>query len=145
MAVLYIMKEKLPLPSFENNYGKTTSDTGIAYGGAWVNSTASGETLSPISQIIDSSFKNNQVISTSENANYGAFGGAVYNRAQGSNTSGNLSILQIIANSADVEFSNNKAVSKAKSGAGGAIANNNLGQLDITANNSHNIISFSYK
>ncbi len=126
--------------SFENNYGKTTSDTGIAYGGAWVNSTASGETLSPISQIIDSSFKNNQVISTSENANYGAFGGAVYNRAQGSNTSGNLSILQIIANSADVEFSNNKAVSKAKSGAGGAIANNNLGQLDITANNSHNII-----
>lgn len=126
--------------AFENNYSKTTSDTGVAYGGAWANSTAAGESLSPVSRIIDSSFRNNQAVATSENAEYGALGGAIYNRAQGSDTSGNLSILQIIASGADVEFSGNKAVSAAKSGIGGAIANNNLGQLDITADNNHSII-----
>ncbi len=129
--------------AFENNYSKTTSDTGVAYGGAWANSTAAGESLSPVSQIIDSSFKNNQAVAASENAEYGALGGAIYNRAQGSDTSGNLSILQIIASGDDVEFSSNKAVSAAKSGIGGAIANNNLGQLDITADNNHSII-FKY-
>ncbi len=121
---------------FENNYARSTYQEEIAYGGAFANSTAEGENTSPISSIIDSSFKNNQVISAAG----GAEGGAIYNRAQGANNSGHLSRLRLIARDSDVELSSNKALSATGEGIGGAITNDNLGQLDIVTENGHTIL-----
>ncbi len=121
---------------FENNYARSTSQAEIAYGGAFANSTAENQTTSPISSIIDSSFKNNQVISAAG----GAEGGAIYNRAQGADTSGHLSCLRLIARDSNVELSGNKALSALEAGIGGAITNDNLGQLDIFAENGHTIL-----
>lgn len=121
---------------FENNYARSAFSKKIAYGGAFANSTAEGENTSPISSIIDSSFKNNQVISAAG----GAEGGAIYNRAQGADTSGHLSLLRLIARNSDIELSGNKALSATGDGVGGAITNDNLGQLDIFAENGHTIL-----
>ena len=126
--------------TFENNSARAESQTGVSYGGAFANATAAGENTSPLSEIIDSSFKNNQVISASANPGVGAEGGAIYNRAQGENNSGHVSRLQLIARNADIELSGNKALSASGSGIGGAITNDNLGQLDIFAENGHTIL-----
>ncbi len=129
--------------TFDGNYSK--SENGIAYGGAWANASAGGDVVSPISKIIDSSFTNNQAISNSTiekdgNKIHGAQGGAIYNRATGYDDSPNLSRLQIIARNADVLFENNQAIAASGNGIGGAIVNDNLGKLEINAENGHNIV-----
>lgn len=129
--------------TFDGNYSK--SENGIAYGGAWANASSGENVMSPISKIIDSSFTNNQAISNSlmeNNGNkiHGAQGGAIYNRATGYDDSPNLSRLQIIASNADVLFENNQAIAASGNGIGGAILNDNLGQLEINAENGHNIV-----
>ena len=129
--------------TFDGNYSK--SENGIAYGGAWANASAGGDVVSPISKIIDSSFINNQAISNSTiekdgNKIHGAQGGAIYNRATGYDDTPNLSRLQIIARNADILFENNQAIAASGNGIGGAILNDNLGQLEINAENGHNIV-----
>lgn len=129
--------------TFDGNYSK--SENGIAYGGAWANASAGGDVVSSISKIIDSSFINNQAISNSTiekdgNKIHGAQGGAIYNRATGYDDTPNLSRLQIIARNADILFENNQAIAASGNGIGGAILNDNLGQLEINAENGHNIV-----
>lgn len=125
------------------NNGKITftnslfaANEAIAYtdnsrGGALANTTES-DSNAQLSQIIDSSFISNKAISYSTNSQRGGIGGAIYNGAPEGNNK--VALLKVIAQNTDVLFKDNVASGASGMSFGGAMANDNFGQLTLETN-----------
>lgn len=107
---------------------EATASTDNSRGGALANTTESDST-GQLSQIIDSSFISNKATSHATSTSRGGIGGAIYNGApEGVNK---VALLKVTAKNIDVLFKDNSATSFSGMSFGGAIANDNFGQLTL--------------